>query len=142
MKNKQGPGFLQSTHMAMGIVQSVLGLFAAGSLLFGAHKLVLWYYSREWMGVQFAGVNDCMGEDRIANGDLFEGKTFCNQPENLFPWYVIYERHWLAILGYYATIAAGLILIGWLWRLSQRRAAPIDPTRQQPHGRSSEGNTI
>ena len=135
-------GFGYATRFALGFVQSLMGLFAAGTVVYEAHRLFLWYYAREYVGIQISGVNDCAGEDWVANGDLFEGKTFCNKPENFAPWYLIYEHHWLAALVYYGAIAAVLFLIGWLWLRHQRKSAPVDPTGQQPHGNSADDNTI
>jgi hypothetical protein len=101
--------------------QGFIGLVGAGAVLVEAHKLFLQYYGREWRGLQLAGVNDCAGVDRIANGDLFEGQTFCNHVINFVPWTEMYRRHWQVALAYYGAIFAALILVGFLIWLVQRR---------------------
>ena len=94
------------------------------------------------MGVQLTGVNDCVWEDMIASGDLYEGQTFCNKPENLFPTYIIYEHYWQVALIYFGLVVAGLLLVGRLWLRLQQKSAPANPTGQQPHGASIDENAI
>lgn len=108
-------------------VQGMLRLFSAGAVIYEAHQLFLSYYSREWNGMLFSGVNGCQGESMVANGDLFEGQTFCNQPINFFPWLELYRRHWLAALLYYGVAAIVIILIGFAISAAQRRLAGRAP---------------
>jgi hypothetical protein len=105
----------------------VVRLFSAGAVLYGAHTLFLRYYAREWGGIQFAGVNGCQGEDMIANGDLIEGQTFCNKPENFVPWIEIYRRHWQAAPLYYGAALAVILILGLILTWLQRRMAPANP---------------
>lgn len=117
----------QNTRFAFALIAGVTQLFAAGSLLYGAHTLFLRYYAREWRGIQISGVNGCQGEDMIANGDLFDGKTFCNQPENFVPWFEIYRRHWHAAVLYYGAALLGIVAIGIVLTLLQKRLASTTP---------------
>ncbi len=127
---------------ALGVIQGIMGLFAAGAVIYEAHSLFLWYYAREWQGIQLSGVNGCAGEDMVANGDLFNGKTFCNKPENLVPWVEIYRHHPLVAAAYYGGLLAIVGLIALVWMLAQRRSRPPDPTTQTPHGSTSGHDTI
>lgn len=126
------PGLHTLLRFGLAAAGGIIRLFAAGAVLFEAHQLFLRYYAREWGGIQFSGVNGCAGEDGIANGDLFEGQTFCNQPINFVPWVELYRRHWLVAVGYYAAIVAVLVLIGWLMHLGQRRLAGANPYGSSP----------
>jgi hypothetical protein len=122
---KKGPASI--FQMGLALVQGVMGLFGAGSVIFAAHSLFLRYYANEWAGIQFSGVNGCAGEDMIANGDLIGGQTFCNKPENFVPWIEIYRRHWQAALAYYGAAAAVIVIIGFVWILLQRNRASATP---------------
>ncbi len=114
------PGPFSIFRMGLAVVQGLLGLFGAGSVLIGAHQLFLRYYAAEWAGIQLSGVNGCAGEQMIADGDLFSGQTFCNQPLNFVPWVVLYQRHWQAAAIYYGLILTALILTGLLVLRLQR----------------------
>ena len=127
---------------ALSFVQGIMGLFAAGTVIYEAHRLFLWYYAREWIGVQISGVNGCAGEDWVANADLFSGKTFCNKPENLVPWIEIYRHHPLAAAAYYGSLIALLVVIATIWALIQRRSDTSDIVKQSPHGSPSDSGTI
>lgn len=139
---RTGIGFGLATRYALSFAQGILGLFAAGTIFYEAHQYFLKYYTNEWIGVQFSGVNGCAGEDLIANGDLIGGKTFCNKPENFVPWIEVYRHHPLAAALYYGTILLILVSIGIIWRLSQRRTEHPDPHAQQPHGANSDDIVI
>ena len=127
---------------ALSFAQGIMSLFAAGTVVYEAHRLFLWHYAREMTGIQLSGVNGCAGEDRVANGDLFSGKTFCNQPENLAPWIEIYRHHPLAAVAYYGSLLLLLGLIAAIWIFSQRRRGATDFAKQSPHGSSSDSGTI
>jgi hypothetical protein len=122
---KRGP--IMVLRVAFGFVQAIMGLFGAGSLIFAAHSLFLRYYQNEWIGIQYAGVNGCQGEDMVANGDLIGGQTFCNRPENFVPWTLIYRHHPLAAATYYGAAAAVIVLIGFVWSRLQRSHATTTP---------------
>jgi hypothetical protein len=122
------------------IAQSVTALFSTGAVLYGAHTLFLRYYAREWEGVQIAGVNGCAGAERVVNGDLFEGQTLCNQPENFVPWVEIYRRHWQVAAAYYGTGLAAIFVIGFLLVMMQRRLAPRDPFGAAPSALAPENS--
>jgi len=113
--------------LGLGAVQAIARLFGAGAVLFGAHTLFLRYYANEWGGIQFAGVNGCAGESMVANGDLIEGQTFCNKPENFVPWIEIYRRHWQAAAIYYGLALVVILLIGLALHAMQKRQAPTAP---------------
>ncbi len=68
-----GGGAFTLFRYGLAVVQSLVGLFGAGAVLYQAHTLFLRYYIREWQGIQFAGVHGCAGEEAVVNGDLFEG---------------------------------------------------------------------
>jgi len=108
-------------------VQAIIGLCGAGSVIYGAHTLFLRYYANEWRGVQISGVNGCAGEEGVANGDLFSGVTLCNKPENFVPWIEVYRHHWQVAASYYGAAAIAILLIGFLWSLTQRRRASVTP---------------
>ena len=119
MSERTGLGqLLQTGHALAG---GVMRLFGAGAILFEAHRLFLQYYSKEWIGIQYAGVNGCIGEDMIANGDLIGGQTFCNKPENFFPWVAVYQNHPVAAAAYYGAALALILVIGFVWHSLQRR---------------------
>jgi hypothetical protein len=120
-------GLASLAQIGLGLVQGVVALFGAGSIIFAAHNLFLRYYANEWAGIQFSGVNGCKGEEVVANGDLLEGQTLCNQPENFMPWIELYRRHWQAALLYYGAAAVLILFIGFLWSLTQRRRASVTP---------------
>ena len=122
-----GAGLGLATRSALALLQGVMRLFTAGAVIYEAHRLFLRYYAREWAGIQLTGVNNCVGEDTIANGDLFEGKTFCNQPINFVPWLELYRRHWQAACLYYGAALVIIILIGLALSLAQRRLANSQP---------------
>lgn len=127
---------------ALSLVQGIMSLFAAGTVVYEAHRLFLWYYAREMVGIQLSGVNGCAGEDLVANGDLFSGKTFCNRPENLVPWIEIYRHHPLAAAAYYGSLLLILGLIAAIWIFGQRRRGANNFAKQSPHGSSSDAGTI
>jgi len=116
-----------SARLGIALVQGVVALFGAGSVIAAAHALFLRYYAREWTGIQFSGVNGCAGEEWIANGDLIGGQTLCNKPENFVPWIEVYRHHWQAAVGYYGAAVALILLIGFIWSLTQRRQASSTP---------------
>jgi hypothetical protein len=120
-----GPGSWFRAGLSVG--RGVIGLFGAGAVLFEAHKLFLRYYQREWQGIQFTGVNGCQGEEALANGDLFQGQTYCNQPENFVPWVQLYQRHWQAAAVYYGIILTVLLTVGFTLSWIQHRIASQDP---------------
>jgi hypothetical protein len=109
------------------VAQGMMGLFAAGAVLAGAHKLFLRYYANEWRGVQISGVNGCVGEDMIANADLIGGKTFCNKPENFVPWVEVYRHHPRAAALYYGVAVTVILIIGLLAVVAQRRIGATTP---------------
>lgn len=125
MSDRAGPGVILRYGLAA--VQAIMGLFGAGSVIFAAHKLFLRYYANEWAGIQFSGVNGCAGEERIANGDLFEGQTFCNKPINFVPWIEVYRRHWQAAALYYGAALVVILLAGLIWHLVHRSRATVTP---------------
>lgn len=125
MAGENGLGAI--ARFGLSFVQAAMGLFGAGSVIFAAHNLFLRYYANEWVGIQFSGVNGCNGEDMVANGDLIGGQTFCNKPENFVPWIEIYKRHPVEAAAYYGTAAALILLIGFIWSLTQRRRASATP---------------
>jgi hypothetical protein len=102
---------------ALSFAQGIMSLFAAGTIVYEAHRLFLWYYAREMVGIQLSGVNGCAGEDLVANGDLFSGKTFCNGPENLVPWIEIYRHHPPAAAAYYGSL---LFILGLIAAIAAR----------------------
>lgn len=116
----------------LSVAQSIIQLFAAGTILYGVHTLFLGYYAREWRGVQIAGVDGCAGMERAVNGDLFEGETLCHQPENFVPWIEIYRRHWEAAGIVYGVVLALMILIGVVILRWQRRLAAHVPFGRTP----------
>lgn len=138
----QRMGIARLGHLALSTVQGIFGLFSAGTVLFEAHRLFLWYYAREWQGVQLSGVNECAGQEAIANGDLFSGTTLCNQPENLVPWVEVYRHHIGVAVAYYGVILAGLFLIAVVWYLFQNRRRIPDPRQQEPHGIAADDPLI
>ena len=111
------------TRAGLSLVQNLMRLFVAGAVLVEAHKLFLSYYAREWSGIQIAGVNGCAGEDAIANADLLEGQTFCNEPINYFPWIELYRRHWQAAAIYYGVAFALILLGGFILHMLQPRGS-------------------
>lgn len=125
MSDRAGPGVV--VRYGLAVVQGVMGLFGAGSVIVAAHTLFLRYYAREWGGLQFSGVNGCAGEEAIANGDLFEGQTYCNKPINFVPWVEMYRRHWQAAAVYYGVAAAVIILVGFIWHRLLRNRATTNP---------------
>ncbi len=131
-----GPSRTPWFRNGLGLVQGATRLFGSGAILFEAHNLFLRYYGREWSGMLVAGVNGCAGTDMVANGDLLEGQTFCNQPENFVPWVLLYRRHWVAALIYYGVALALILVIGLIWSRLARSAtatpfggppAPVSP---------------
>jgi len=111
-------------------VQSVVALVGAGSIIYGAHRLFLSYFAREWGGLMFAGVNGCAHEEAIVDADLFDDAvTLCNRVENYVPWVEIYRRHWQVAAAYYGAILLGIAVVGVLVFLLQRRL-----TRHAPFG--------
>jgi hypothetical protein len=125
MSNRTGP--ISWVRFGLALAQTIMGLVGASSVIVAAHTLFLRYYAREWSGIQFAGVNDCVGEDMIANGDLLEGKTFCNQPENFVPWFAVYRHHWQVAALYYGAGLMLILLLGLVMALMQSRLAPATP---------------
>ncbi len=125
MSESPGPGRL--LHFGLAALQGLAGLFGAGSVIVGAHTLFLRYYAKEWGGIQFSGVNGCVGEDMIANGDLFDGQTFCNKPENFVPWIEVYRHHPRAAALYYSAALVLILVIGFVWHLLQRSRATSTP---------------
>jgi hypothetical protein len=105
----------------------MIALFGAGAVLFEAHQLFLRYYIREWNGIQVVGVNGCAGKEAVANGDLFQGQTFCHQPENFVPWVEVYRNHLQAAAIYYGVILAALLIIGFTLNWLQHRMAGRTP---------------
>ena len=128
--NGGGPSSWFRAGLSVG--RSTIGLFGAGAVLFEAHKLFLRYYQREWQGIQFTGVNGCQGEEAIANGDLYAGQTYCNQPENFAPWVEVYRHHWQAAAAYYGVILSALLLIGFILSWLQHRLASPTPFGRPP----------
>jgi len=124
---KSAAGLGHWAQMGLTLVQGVIGVFGAGSVIYGAHTLFLRYYANEWRGVQLSGVNGCVGEESVANGDLFSGVTLCNKPENFVPWIEVYRHHWQVAAAYYGAAAAAILFIGFLWSLTQRRRASATP---------------
>ncbi len=109
----------------LAVIQSFAALFSTGAVLFGAHTLFLRYYAREWEGLQFSGVNGCAGVEHVVNGDLFDGQTLCNRPENFVPWIEIYRRHWDTATAYYGLIFIVILAVGALiMRLQRGHASP------------------
>ena len=105
----------------LSLVQNLMQLFVAGAVLFEAHRLFLSYYAREWAGIQIAGVNGCVGEEMIANADLFEGQTLCNKPINYVPWVEMYRRHWQTAAVYYGAALALILAAGFILHLLHHR---------------------
>lgn len=129
-----GPHSWFQTGLSFG--RSMIGLFGAGAVLFEAHKLFLRYYQVEWQGIQFTGVNGCAGEEHVANGDLFEGQTYCHQPENFTPWVEVYRHHWQAAAWYYGAILVVLLLVGFTLSWLQHRLASQTPFGGPPRAPS------
>jgi hypothetical protein len=136
------PGLGLSAYVGYSFFRAIIGVFSAGAVFYEAHTKFLKYYEREWMGVQIRGPNDCMGVDRIANGDLFSGQTFCNQPENFVPWIVIYQNHWQAAVVFYGAIVAVMLAVAGLWWLLQSRRRAATPTVQEPQGSTANDGMI
>jgi hypothetical protein len=100
--------------------------------LYGAHSLFLRYYAREWEGIQISGVNGCAGMEQVVNGDLFDGQTLCNQPENFVPWIEIYKRHWEVAAAYYGGGLLVILVIGAIMFLLQRTRPSSAPFGETP----------
>ena len=119
---KREGGMISATRSGHTLIQGVLGLAAGGTVLGTAHALFLRIYQREWGEIQFTGPNECAGEERIANGDLFGGETICNKVENIFtPWISVYQHHFKVALIYYGLIFLVVFGVGLVWTLAQRR---------------------
>jgi hypothetical protein len=117
------PGLRQSAHAALGLTQAALGLFAAGTVIYEIHSMFLRLYAQEWAAIQMFGPNRCAGVAMIANGDIYAGKTFCNDLINMFPWAQIYANHADEAAAYYGAAGAVMLLIAWGWRRARRRPA-------------------
>ncbi|MBO9499547.1 MAG: hypothetical protein J7483_08840 [Novosphingobium sp.] len=118
--------------LGLAIVQSVVALFGAGSVLYGAHRLFLWYYANEMRGIQIGLASSCGGAEHVVNGDLFEGETLCNKPINAVPWTELYRRHWDTALAYYGIGLFVILLIGLVVFYLQRSHAPVAPFGEAP----------
>ena len=130
MSERETP--ISIVRIGLATAQAAIGLFSAGTVLYGAHTLFLRYYEREWQGIQIAGVNGCAGEERVVNGDLFDGQTLCNQPENFVPWIEIYKRHWEIAGLYYGVGLLAISVIGLVMFLLQRTRALRAPFGETP----------
>ena len=136
MSARAGPWTLFRYGLA--VIHGIVQLFATGAIIYEAHSLFLQYYSREWQGIQFTGPNGCAREEMVVNGDLFEGQTLCNQPENFVPWIEVYRHHWKVAAAYYGTGLIVILIIGYVLVLVQRRLAPAAPFGDGPPAPSPE----
>jgi len=130
-------GAVGTARLGLAVIQMIVRLVGAGSVLFSAHRLFLRYFHNEMIGLLFSGVNRCAGEEQVANGDLItDAITLCHEPLNYAPWLVLYRHHWQAASAYYGAILLAIILAGYVVTRLQRRAIPSSPFGRPVRGPS------